>query len=470
MRNSTHAIQRGRSAGSTILMGLAIMAMATLGISAWVSLISARASYIEGMEVSANHRIAKMNAHATAAEYLYENFLTKSGTAGTTITLPGGQGTVTVPSSTLTPLASVTLPGGTVVTGMANGPGYHVLLPVSNTINVDHDNDPGTAAIASTYTRNYFLKSRAPQLAGDLMVMHKPTTTWWVDNDLDGQLRIYGNTILWAAESPHTADNRVRSERYITYTPATPNGADRIKNLGGGWGPPTNYALMPTTGGDIGSGNGYYGGLNVIDPGPAAAWSMKNKLLSGSYISLSGDVNFDSGRGARSDGAGVIDITLGDIHLTNVLIGDHVHTINFRGQTSDADFADAGLRGAIMVVAIQSSASTRDIGEINFYGRNNRRLALGVKREDLNTDQIDLAFRNADENPSWRLVLTAENYRMREASTPNGTVTMYGGVRTDRDFRWDNSSSKILEIRRETDPKLLERLVPRTAWLESYAN
>jgi hypothetical protein len=450
-------------------MGLVITAMATLGIAAWLSLLSARGAYIEGIEVSANHRVAKMNANAAVEEFLYRNYLTKSSTIGTTITLPDNSATISIPASNLPPLGSYSLPGGVVTTGMANGYGYHVELPVSNTIKVDHDNDPSTTPLDSTYTRNYLLKSRAPQLAGDLMVMHKPTITSGVDDDLDGYIRIYGNTVLWAAEWPHTVDSNVRSERYITYTPATPTGADKIKDLSGNWVPPTNYALMPTTGGDYGSSNGYSGTLNVVDPGATATWSMKNYVLGNSHIALSGDVAFDSGRGAKSDGNGNIDITLGDIHLTNVLISDHVDTINLRGQTDDASFADAGLRGAIMIVYVQTGSSTDELSHLNLYGRNNRRVSLGLKREDYNADEVHMAFRNANTNPSWRLILTSENMRIREAHTPDGTVTMFGGIRTDRDFRWDIYGSKILEIHKETDPKLLERLVPRTAWLESYA-
>jgi len=81
-----------------------------------------------------------------------------------------------------------------------------------------------------------------------------------------------------------------------------------------------------------------------------------------------------------------------------------------------------------------------------------------------------LTFADADENPDWRLMLIAESCRMTAGNAPNGTVTLYGGIRTDRDFKWSVSPGKILHIRRETDAGVLERLVPRTAWIESYAN
>ena len=49
-------------------------------------------------------------------------------------------------------------------------------------------------------------------------------------------------------------------------------------------------------------------------------------------------------------------------------------------------------------------------------------------------------------------------------------MTMYGGIRTDRAFVWSTDGTKILDIYPEDDPKLLERLVGRTGWIESYAN
>ena len=67
-------------------------------------------------------------------------------------------------------------------------------------------------------------------------------------------------------------------------------------------------------------------------------------------------------------------------------------------------------------------------------------------------------------------MLIAENCRLVAGNSPNGTVTLVGGIRTDSDFKWSNSISKILELRRETQAGVLESLMPRTAWIESYAN
>ncbi len=464
MRSNSN--KRPACAGSTILMGLAIMSLATIGITAWVALIGARASSIESMEAASRHRLNKLNARAITEEYIYRNVVTKAGTASATITIPGGVGVITVPATTA-PFASVALPGGIVRTGQADGYGYHVGMPVTYDIALDHDLDPGTAAFTDSYQRDFLIKSRAPQFSGDLMIQHKPTREPSVHNDITGRIQVYGNLVAWTGTSPHTIQNKVLAARFITPTTGSPGATLKAKDLSNSWAPASNFALMSQTGGDWGTGNGYEGTLNVIDPGPAATWSMKNQMLAGSHIFLTGDTAFDSGRGASSDGSGTIDITLGDIHLGNVLIQDHVDTINFHGQDNDPDFADANLRGAIMIIYHQTVATSANLTRINFNDRNNRRVSLGIKKDQSN-GEVELKFPQAD--ATWRMVLTAENTRMKEKDQPNGTVTITGGVRTDRDFKWDGSNNRKLAITRETDPKLLERIVPRTAWLESYAN
>ena len=63
-----------------------------------------------------------------------------------------------------------------------------------------------------------------------------------------------------------------------------------------------------------------------------------------------------------------------------------------------------------------------------------------------------------------------ENVEIRYQQAQNGSATIYGGVRTDRGFYSHNSNNKQFFIHREEDGKLLERLLDRNVWLESYTN
>lgn len=461
---------RSASSGSAILMGLVVMTLGTFGVAAWISLINSRALYIQSMEVSSSHRIARVNARAVADEFIYRHALTKAAVPAGNILIPDGSGAVATASSDTAPLASLVRPSGEVSTGMANGYGYQVELPVSVTINVDHDSDPATGGIASTYSRSYLLKSRAPQLTGDLMVMHRASADNSRGNELSGQIRVFGSTLLWSSGLSVMADSGFRSNRYTTFSREASPSAGRIRNLEGEWIAPANYPLVSNTAGEASGGNAYEGRLDVIDPGPGIPWSMKNRLMQGSHIVLAGDKEFDSGRGARSDGAGNIHITLGNAHLTGVLIGNHVRTVNIHGQDDALSLANAGSLAAIMIVIQQTAGSGRQLRNIHLRGSNNRRLLLGIKRDEVGSSEVRLNFVDADEDPEWRLMLVAENCGIIAGNFPNGLVTVVGGIRTNSDFKWSQSSGKILRLRRETDAGVLESLVPRTAWIESYAN
>ena len=72
----------------------------------------------------------------------------------------------------------------------------------------------------------------------------------------------------------------------------------------------------------------------------------------------------------------------------------------------------------------------------------------------------------------WRIYLIAENttFKSLEEQNPNGQVTIKGGISTDQSFEWSENRNKKLNVTRETVPKFLEYLAPRSVWIESYPN
>ena len=468
--NHSTGNKRFASSGSAILMGLVVMTIGTFGVAAWVSLLNSRAIHIQSMEVSSVRRISQVNARALAEEFIYSNVLGNVASPTGSIQIPTDSSTIVLTPSGMVPLTSLVRPTGEVMTGLANGYGYQVELPVSVTINVDHDNDPLTGSMPNTYSRSYLLKSRAPQLTGDLIVMHKSPSTISDVIELSGQIRVFGNTLIWSSELSVDADSGFRSNRFITFNRRGSSAAGRLRNLEGEWIAPANYPQVTNTAGVVVNGNSYDGRLDVIDPGSDVPWSMKKRLLEGNHIILAGDKEFDSGRGARSDGSGNIYITLGDNHLTGVLIGNHVRTITLDGQHDAVSFAQASSQAALQIIIHQTPGQGRTLRNLNLRGSNNRRLLLGIKRDTVTDSEVRMNFPDANKNPSWRLMLIAENCRLVAGNSPDGTVTLVGGIRTDSDFKWSNSISKVLELRRETQAGVLESLMPRTAWIESYAN
>ena len=65
---------------------------------------------------------------------------------------------------------------------------------------------------------------------------------------------------------------------------------------------------------------------------------------------------------------------------------------------------------------------------------------------------------------AWRLLLEIENTPV--ALTAAGTAIIQGGIRSDRTVAL---SGGALSLILETDPKNLDRLATRTAWVESFA-
>jgi hypothetical protein len=62
------------------------------------------------------------------------------------------------------------------------------------------------------------------------------------------------------------------------------------------------------------------------------------------------------------------------------------------------------------------------------------------------------------------MLLELENTPVTFATT--GLLTLQGGIRSDRTIAHSTGSVRLVA---ETDPKLLERLATRTAWVESSA-
>ena len=461
------------------------MAMATLGLTAWVSLIGARSYYVEGMHASMKRRVAYMNARAATEQYLYYNALTKESAAAATITfdLPGGEASIEVPEMTDAPLASTRL-AGAVRTSPGNGFSYAVEVPVTATISIDDDGDSTTAKVSTVHKTDYWLRSRSQLLAGDLASIHVPG--WWSGEALTfgGQFRIEGNVQTWPALAPHNIYNSPRAETFSTPTVADASllATDRVKRINGTWGPQRNYASVPITSGDFsGSSNAYLGKIDIVNSG--RSWSLVNKVLDESHDVLSGSTPLVTGRGAESDGSGTVDVTL-DHHLgTNLLIGNGTTTLNLHGQDDPASFAAAAGQRAIMIVVNQTSNTNR-LSRLNFIGQNNRPLLLAVRRVHTSS-WVHYAF--LDANPStpveWRMLWVNENTRMwnrpdvhnngntYSGGQPLGTVILKGGILTDRRFSHHNNGGRLFYIQRDTNPALWSALLPGSVgWRPTETN
>ncbi len=462
---------RPLEAGSTILMSLVVMTVGTVGLASWISLLSARSSHINNKENVLSHRIAELNSRSVARESLYSRALTIRQSAPRLISMPNSDSRTIIPAIKESAFSSAITTNRIVSVGQGNGHGFQVEVPVS--MNVEREVKAANAAElpSSTYLRNYLLRSRSAQLSGDLIVMHRPESNTEKGQRLSGNIKVYGNTLIWDPKNISIGD----SLRTSTYMFPTINGFDRakpIRDLGGHYFPPSNFAMLALTSGSVVSGTAFSGKINIIDPRPTTSYSMKESIRKIGYTRVKGNVIHNNGRGVTSDGQGKIEIELGSSFLPNIHIEDNVTEVHFHGQ-SNFVFSHASLLPAVAIIITQSSKSMLDLSRIFFHGKSNRRLVVAVKKNFQSSPyDVQYAFTKASINPLWRMILIAENtpFKILEEQNPNGQVTIKGGIATDQSFEWSENRNKKLNVTRETAPKFLEYLAPRSVWIESYPN
>lgn len=468
--NSNNIRVRPLEAGSTILMSLVVMTVGTVGLASWISLLSARASQINNKENVLSHRIAELNSRSVVRESLY-SVLTASQSSPRLIAMPNSDSRTMMPAIKKSAFSSTATPANIVSVGQGNGHGFQVGVPVSMNVERARLAANATRLPASTYSRNYFLRSRSAQLSGDLIVMHRPKSNIEKVQRLSGNIKVHGNTLIWDPKNIVIGES-LRTSTYMIPTITELSEAKVLRNLDGNYFPPSNFAMIAMTSGSGSSGTTFSGRIDVIDPDHIEPWSMKESIGKIGYTNVRGNVVHNNGRGITSDGQGRIEIDLGSSFLPNIHIEDNASEIHFHGQ-SNFVFNHADLLPAVAIIITQSSESILDLSRTFFHGKNNRRLVIAVKKNSHSKPQeVQYAFTKASINPIWRMILLAENTSLKilEEQNPVGQVTIQGGISTDQSFEWSENGNKRLNVTREDEPKFLEHLAPRSAWVESYPN
>ncbi|MEZ5328366.1 MAG: hypothetical protein R3F19_25265 [Verrucomicrobiales bacterium] len=414
-----------------------------LAMTGSIALLHARMQYTEQHLSSVQRRIAESNARALTREYLLENVIASSSGSGGTFTPGTSWGQTTIPSWSTAAMNSTAFPAGNNLVSSASGFPYAATF--LSTISDGAD--------SSTYKA--YMNSRSPLLSGDLLVVHQPFDTSLA---ISGSLDVIGRSVIYAPASPN-------SYNFTTEDFAVPRGTTGF-SLNDGSGnalPGSNFPLGPETAGPSVGDLGYSGTLNVIDNSANPGNSLYAKLNGGGFssISVSGTTPTNN-RGVVSLGDGNVSITLDDDFMTNVIITDAT-AVTLVGQNSGTALADADLLPAIMILILQGGGI--DLTTISFQNQNNRRLHLGVKKTSTTTP-VQFNFTSSLSDISWRLLLTAESTPIVLNKTVGGSMNLYGGIRTNGSVTVASGTSTTL--RRELDPKLLNRLADRRAWVELY--
>jgi hypothetical protein len=436
-------MKRVSAHGSAMLLTLLLVAVVGVLTAGAVGVLAARSNMVEQTMAASQRRIALENSKALAQEFMIERVMTSASGGSYEYSLtPSSLGGITMPSWNTPAMKSTDKAQGVNHFNPANGDSYSLGL---------------TATVrdgSSSFERKYEVRSRSPIFSGTLLTSQTPTISSSATITIGG-LDVDGSAFIW------------RPGLAMAFTPdsySVPDDSTALtfSNSAGTVLAPLNLALPrqianPRSGAAL----FYSGQFDAIDNTSTAANSLTANVTSGPYTREEGSVlDNDNADGVVCDGNGVVTITLGTLELDNVYIPGEISTLILEGQPTAGD-SIAGAMTAILIIVNQAATSTRDLTQITLNNHNNRRVDLAVKKA-ASVGNLPVQFSTS--LASWKLLLELENTPIA-VSTTNG-ATICGGIRSDRSVIL---TAGALKLTLDSDPKYLDQLATRAAWVESYS-
>jgi len=462
---SSHAKRGGRrpgERGGAIVFAMVVVASIGLITSAGLSLMSAASAGIEERKTAVERRVRLANSEALAREVVRRKYVTAADgpAADETHTLPGGWGEVTISSWTGAPIQE------------RDATRFHKTGAVpyrafSKDVDVTlHDGDSGIPWQLQ-------IRSVNPMLGGDLLVMHQPTLKPGENIKIKGDVFVDGRGVFWTGGDEHQVD--IQADRYVGADPGNKQEL-LLEDTGGTDHLPENFPFVPMTGGVVDGAADYGGKISVIDnpDSPDNAYVQRFGVAGSerTAVGLDGSVEFEGALDSNdndhpdfeSDGKGDIGIDLSEPSLSTVHVIDNCKKLIFYGQGGDAEFNAAGNLPPVIVIVTNRAGSDFKLDRIECRERNNRRLIVAIRNEREN--RTDWKFEADVPFPEWRGIFELENVPVKiDIKGDADAVSLVGGIRTDRDFEVGGGD---LYFKQETDPRALEILTSRQAWLETY--
>jgi hypothetical protein len=509
--------------GALMAAALLLMLVSGLFLSAWVSLMSTRAAQVSYMEEAVQRRISVENSRQLAWQCAVDKAFEVGGTLapnqdGVLGANVGGINTHTGWTN-LNVYTSTAIPG---VMDKVFPYNYTGMRPMLSYLNTGHVKRPSSLTEVDDFNDYLFLKTYSPLLAGDLFICyrkpeHAPT-----------ELDIYANTTshhaMWTVEgrtvirspeslfakstaSPLQLPFRTRSlyiQSHDTYNSRAVLGTD----ISGNKLLPSNLPALPSTTGPVSTtaAERYEGYLNVIrndlNPDNSLWHFMEREQTAGRSDYATIDVftksatatgpywmeeqenptypppKWPSGYPPRLR---VLIIQLNDATLPHLRIHGVVDQIIFKGQTTAAEFENAGLMSPVMFAITPMNSKGPSVRDIRFEKENNRRIVMGAQHwnhGDLDISWVGDPIGGAQYN--WRTVFINEyqTVMLNMPSNVTQTVRWIGGVMTNWTFkRRVAGGSNASRLTLAADASLttgtpstpaFATLLPRDGWLESF--
>ena len=514
------------------LMGVALLMMLAGGmfLSAWVSLMSVRATQLSFWEQAVERRLSLEGARLAARQVAWEHaFQPNASLSANTSGLVSGFLTSTLGVgvhsndgwSGIDVLASSASPDSLTTVYPYNASGLH---PEGTYITTEKLVRPSALTSLDPFNAYLFLKSQPPPLAGDLFVAYRKPQA--ATSELDIHTDNPGHHALWRVEGRAVIRHPLSLFARSTPSPLRlPFQSESIyiqshdpdnfrpvygTSLSGGGLAPSNASVVPsTTAGNAANADERFNGyLDVVrnDSNPSnSLWHFMDREQAAGRsgfasievfetVGAAGDPywieeqsdpeypppNWPSGYPPKLR---VLYIQLNHGNLPHIRMLGVVDQVILLGQTSVSSFENASALSPVMVAMAPNGATGPSIRDIRLVGDNNRRLVLGVK--NWNAAPLDLTWEGSPTSGfehKWRCVFINEfhSVMVNLPSNITRTVRWLGGVMTDWTFKRRASGGRNpsrLVFVRDSDPSVpsstpagpaFASLIPRDAWLESY--
>ncbi len=487
-----HSSSRRRSCGGVLVLALVITAGAAVGFAAWAMLLGQRTQFVEQALAGTQRRLAVENGRQIARQYGYAGVIPSNAGAALNAPLPGLptgllNGGISVTSWSGYAMESTTFPVGyNPISPASNGYPYGKQLAVSLPYSVS-DAYPAPVAVgtgAADFTLE--INSRSPLTSGDLLVVHRPTTvnsTPLPKITISGSLDLVGGRAVYFSPLSDALSTTARATQ-VAFPPVQPAGSSTLPVSRDSQ---TNAVILPgnlplpiLSGGSIAGALDTAGRLDVIDSPANGGNSFKSKVQTGPYLTV--DTTKTGGeRGVAFDKTtGTLTINLSEPLLPNIIAENHVAKIILTGQRSAADATIADPLGAVGFCYVETGGVTsRSLTEVRCQEiYNKRRFIMGIKKVPPASQSpkaygsvVSCVFPQSNQAPVWRLMVVAENTPLAFTALGGpGIITLTGGIETDGSVAAPSATGASLRLLPEPDPRRLNRLAPRLAWVENHLN
>lgn len=511
--------------GTLMAVGLLMMIVAGLFISATASLMTTRAAQTTYLDSAAKRRISLQNSKAFHEQFMLERVFELSSTAASNQTgeFDDAWGGVNTSDgwTDMHVFASTQMPGTLSTVFPYN---YTGMRPSLSYLATEKTVRPFTLAGAvDDFSAYSFLKTYTPGLGSDpLVVYRKPVaapgqieigdSVARLKVQVNGRMVIRDPESFFAESTPNPLQlYAVAKSLYIQKH--HPTRKLYCSDSDGDDLAPSNLSATKSTTGPVPDGVGtdylYNWTLNVInntanpdnslwhfmDREKAAGAGDYETISTGDATGTSGDpywieqqINPTYPPPRWPSGYPpiwkVLFIQLDHIDLKHLRVLGAVDQVVLNGQVSSAAFTNAGLLPPLMITIIPNGVGGTNVQDMRLVNENNRRMVLGV--QDWNAAKLDMYWEGSsamsggagDNIYDWRMVLVNE-YRTLWANLPSSIVKkvrISGGLMTNWSFkRRGVGSVDRLQLSSETNPQpagalgtAFSALLPRDGWMETY--